>query len=109
MAISLGIDTLCWHMPLEASLITIEDALRDAASLGAPVVTLNLHHVRERSVTELGQLHARARSLGLRVLAQGDFIGSPRRGDDVSTGVARVAAWVERASALDSPFVMRRT
>ena len=50
LTISLGVDTLCWHMPLEAGLITVEDVLRDAASLGAPVVALNLHHTRARSV-----------------------------------------------------------
>jgi sugar phosphate isomerase/epimerase len=36
-------------------------------------------------------------------LAQGDFIGSPRRGDEVSVGVTRIAEWVERAAALESP------
>jgi sugar phosphate isomerase/epimerase len=90
-------------MRLASGAITIERVLEDAASLGAPVVTLNLHHVRERSVRELGQLRARAGALGLRLLAQGDFIGSPRRGDNVSVGVARIDAWVERAVALESP------
>jgi sugar phosphate isomerase/epimerase len=90
-------------MRLASGAITIERVLEDAASLGAPVVTLNLHHVRERSVRELGQLRARAGALGLRLLAQGDFIGSPRRGDNVSVGVARIDVWVERAVALESP------
>ena len=90
-------------MRLASGAITVERVLEDAASLGAPVVTLNLHHVRERSVAQLAQLHARARGLGLRLLAQGDFIGSPRRGDDVSAGVARVHAWVDRAAAVESP------
>lgn len=101
--IVLGVDSLCWHMRLASGAITIERVLEDAASLGAPVVTLNLHHVRERSVRELGQLRARAGALGLRLLAQGDFIGSPRRGDNVSVGVARIDVWVERAVALESP------
>ncbi len=103
MKMALGVDTLCWHMRLASGAATIERALGDAASLGAPVVTLNLHHVRERSVSELGQLLGRARSLGLRLLAQGDFIGSPRLGDDIPAGVARIHAWVERAAALESP------
>ncbi len=90
-------------MRLAAGEIAIEGVLEEAAGLGVPVVTLNLHHVRERSVAELGQLLGRARDLGLRLLAQGDFIGSPRRGDAVAAGVARVAAWVERAAALRSP------
>ena len=103
MTIAVGVDSLCWHMRLESGAITVERVLEDAASLGAPVVTLNLHHVRERSVAQLEQLHGRAGSLGLRLLAQGDFIGSPRRGDHVSAGVARVHAWVERAAAVESP------
>jgi sugar phosphate isomerase/epimerase len=54
-------------------------------------------------VAQLGELYARARDLGLRLLAQGDFIGSPRLGDDVSVGVSRVHEWVERAATLESP------
>ena len=103
MKISLGVDSLCWHMRLASGAIAIERVLEDAASLGAPVVALNLHHVRERSVSELRDLHSRARSLGLRLLAQGDFVGSPRRGDEVSTGVARIDEWVDRAAVLESP------
>jgi len=103
MTIAVGVDSLCWHMRLSSGAITVERVLEEAASLGAPLVTLNLHHVRERSVAQLGELHGRARSLGLRLLAQGDFIGSPRRADDVSVGVARVDAWVERAAAVESP------
>lgn len=105
MKISLGVDTLCWHMRLTSGALSIERVLEEAALLGAPVVTLNLHHVRQRSVPQLAQLLERARNLGLRLLAQGDFIGSPRRGDDATAGVARVHAWVERAAALESPSV----
>lgn len=102
MTIALGVDSLCWHMRLESGATTIESVLDDAASLGAPVVALNLHHVRERSVSQLGPLHERARKLGLRLLAQGDFVGSPRLGDDTSAGVTRILEWVERAAALES-------
>ena len=103
MKISLGVDSLCWHMRLVSGAVTVEQILEQAASLGAPVVTLNLHHARERSLSELGRLRSLADDLGLRLLAQGDFIGSPRRGDAVSAGLARVQAWVERAAALASP------
>ena len=103
MRIALGLDSLCWHMRLSSGGITVEGLLENAASLEAPVVALNLHHVRERSVPQLHELLSRARSLGLRLLAQGDFIGSPRRGDEVSTGVTRVDEWVERAAVLESP------
>src|SRR5688572_16868131 len=95
MTISLGVDTLCWHMRLSAGAITIERVLEEAVSLEVPVVALNLHHVRERSVAQLRELHGRARSLRLRLLAQGDFIGTPRRGDEVSNGVTRIHEWVE--------------
>jgi sugar phosphate isomerase/epimerase len=103
MKIALGVDSLCWHMRLVSGAVTMEAVLADAASLGASVVTLNLHHVRERSVSKLRELHGRARQLGLRLLAQGDFIGSPRLGDAVSVGVTRIHEWVERAAALESP------
>ena len=103
MNIALGVDSLCWHMRLTTGAITIERVLADAASLGAPAVTLNLHHVRERSVSQLAELRGRAHGLGLRLLAQGDFIGSPRLGNDISVGVTRIREWVERAAALESP------
>ena len=90
-------------MRLASGAITVERVLEDAASLQAAVVALNLHHVRERSLAQLSELRGRADNLGVRLLAQGDFIGSPRRGDDVSTGVTRIDEWVERAAALDSP------
>lgn len=99
---ALGIDSLCWHMRLEAGAVTIERVLESAADLGAPVVALNLHHVRERSTGQLGALRKRARDLGVRLLAQGDFIGSPRLGHGVSAGVARIDEWLERAAALES-------
>ena len=54
-------------------------------------------------MSELGQLLGRAHGLGLRLLAQGDFIGSPRRGDSTAAGVTRIQEWVERAAALESP------
>jgi sugar phosphate isomerase/epimerase len=103
MTVSLGVDTLCWHMPLEAGLISVEDVLRDAASLGAPVVGLNLHHTRDRTVDAHVALRNLAGDLGLRLLAQGDFLGSPRLGDAPSVGVGRIRGWLDRARALHSP------
>jgi sugar phosphate isomerase/epimerase len=103
VTISLGVDTLCWHMPLEAGLISVEDVLRDAASLGAPVVALNLHHTRDRTVDAHVALRNLAGDLGLRLLAQGDFLGSPRLGDAPSVGVGRIRGWLDRARALHSP------
>lgn len=103
MTIALGVDSLCWHMPLEAGRLTIEDVLRDAASLGAPVVALNLHHTRSRSVERHRALAAFADDLGIRLLAQGDFLGSPRHGDTPSVGVERIRRWLRFATAIGSP------
>jgi len=103
MTISLGVDTLCWHMPLEASVISVEEVLGEAASLGAPVVALNLHHTRDRSVKAHVGLKGLADDLGMRLLAQGDFLGSPRLGDEPSVGVDRIRSWLELARALESP------
>jgi len=83
MKIAIGVDSLCWHMRLTTGAITAERVLEQAASLGAPVLALNLHHVRERSVAELGKLHGRARNIGVRLLAQVDFFGTPRPADAV--------------------------
>jgi sugar phosphate isomerase/epimerase len=103
VTISLGIDSLCWHMPLEAGRITVEAMLADAASLGAPVVALNLHHTRTRAVADHAALAGVAGDLGIRLLAQGDFVGSPRKGDDPAVGVERIERWLERAVAVGSP------
>jgi sugar phosphate isomerase/epimerase len=103
VTIALGVDTLCWHMPLEAGLITVEEVLEDAASLGAPVVSLNLHHTRSRSIEEHRELAGLASGLGIRLLAQGDFLGSPRSGDEPAAGVERIRAWLPYAVAIGSP------
>ena len=103
MTIEVGVDTLCWHMRLEAGAITVDAVLDDAAALGVSVVAVNLHHLRERSLADHAALAGRAAEAGLRLLAQGDFVGSPRRGDRPDTGAARILAWLERAVALGSP------
>lgn len=103
MTIEVGVDTLCWHMRLEAGAITVEAVLDDAATLDVSVVAVNLHHLRDRSVADHAALAARASGAGLRLLAQGDFVGSPRLGDRPPTGVARILGWLERAVALGSP------
>jgi sugar phosphate isomerase/epimerase len=103
VTISLGVDTLCWHMRLEAGAITVERVLDHAASLGAGVVAVNLHHVRDRSSAQLVELASRATSSEIRLLASGDFVGSPRHGDEPSVGVERIERWLEGAVALGSP------
>ena len=103
--IHLGVDTLCWHLRLESGAVTFEDVLDQAAELDAEFVQVNLHHVRNRDVSELQTLHARAEDLGLRLLASGDFLGEARNGDLPEVGIARVHAWLERAVALGSPVL----
>lgn len=105
MALSLGADTLCWHLRLERKILTIDDVLEDAASLGCECVQVNLHHVRDRDVAALVLIAGRARELGLVLLASGDFLGEARNGDAPEVGVGRVRAWLERAVALGSPIL----
>jgi sugar phosphate isomerase/epimerase len=92
-------------MRLERGGVSVESVLDEVARLGASCVQLNLHHVRDRSVPELGALSQRAESLGLELLASGDFVGSAGAGDNPSVGKARIASWLERAEALGSPIL----
>jgi len=103
--IRLGVDTLCWHLRLEHGEVLIEEVLDEAAGLGAECVQVNLHHVRTRDLDALRALAERARRLGLRLLASGDFLGEARNGDEPAVGIRRVDAWLERAVALGSPIV----
>jgi sugar phosphate isomerase/epimerase len=103
--IRLGVDTLCWHLRLENRSVAVEVVLEQAAELGAEFVQVNLHHVREREIGDLRALAARGDSLGLRLLASGDFLGEGRNGDLPALGVGRVHDWLERAMALGSPIL----
>jgi sugar phosphate isomerase/epimerase len=103
--IALGVDTLCWHLLLERRDTTVERVLEQAADLDCACVQLNLHHVRDRPVSELVALRRRAEELGLRLLASGDFLGQARAGDGIGVGIGRVEAWLERASAIESPLL----
>ena len=99
----LGVDTLCWHMRLEAGAVTVEDVLAAASDLDCECVQVNLHHLRRRSVAEIERLRAGAPDIPL--LASGDFLGSARDGEPVEAGVDRVRGWLERAVALGSPVL----
>jgi 3-oxoisoapionate decarboxylase len=105
MALRLGVDTLCWHLRLEAGKISPSEVLEEAAEVGADCVQVNLHHVRELELAELDALGARGRQLGLDLLASGDFLGRGREGDEPSVGIGRIRGWLERALALGSPVL----
>src|SRR5262249_40898000 len=94
VAISLGVDTLCWHLLLENGQVTVEQVFEQAHDLGCAVVQVNLHPLRARPGSDLERLRERAAALGLRLLASGDFLGQARLGDDPATGVARVDRWL---------------
>lgn len=101
--VRLGVDTLCWHMRLEAGAVRMEDVLAVALDLGCECVQVNLHHLRDRSVAGIERLRADGPDLPL--LASGDFLGSARDGERVEQGVERVQRWLERAVALGSPIL----
>lgn len=105
MPIRLGVDTLCWHLRLEAGRVSVADVLDEAAALGAECVQVNLHHVRDHDAASLATLAERSRELGLVLLASGDFLGEGRNGDTPDVGVGRVEAWLARAVALGSPVL----
>jgi sugar phosphate isomerase/epimerase len=103
--LTLGADTLCWHLRIEAGDLTVEEVMVEAREAGADYVQLCLHHVRDRSITELGALAGRAEDSGLRLLASGDQLGGARFGERPSAGTERALAWLERAVALGSPIL----
>jgi sugar phosphate isomerase/epimerase len=105
MAIRLGVDTLCWHLRLETGSVSPSEVLEEAADVGAEIVQVNLHHVRELELEELEALAERGHALGLELLASGDFLGRGREGDEPSVGIGRTEAWLERARALGSPLL----
>lgn len=105
MKVALGVDTLSYHCRLAESEITVEDVFTEIRSLEATYVQLDLHHVKHYSPKSLEALRSHADALGLEIRVSGDFVGTPRAGDTPADGVARIAAWAERASILGSPVV----
>lgn len=101
----LGADTLCWHMRLERGDVTLEQVCGEAAEAGAEALQLSLHHARDRASSELPALAERAGSLGLKMLASGDFLGGARHGDTPDVAVERVKGWIEGATAIGSPIL----
>lgn len=103
LRLTLGVDTLCWHLRLERRDLTVEEVLSEARDAGAQYVQICLHHVRERSLPELAALSRRATDMGLRLMASGDQLGGAE--DNPAVGIDRARGWLERAVALGSPIL----
>ncbi|OLT15460.1 hypothetical protein BJF78_01910 [Pseudonocardia sp. CNS-139] len=105
MSIVLGVDTLSYHCRLVTGDISLEDAMREIADLGASFVQFNAVHVKDRDQDGLEALRALAVALGLEITLSGDVVGRAGGGDDVCSGVERIKGWVELAETIGSPFV----
>jgi sugar phosphate isomerase/epimerase len=105
MTIVLGVDTLTYHCRLEAGEISVEQVLEESAELGFGYVQLNVVHLRDRSMAQLGGLRATADGLGLALHLAGEQVGYAHQGEPVSNGVERIEAWTASAAVLGSPIV----
>jgi sugar phosphate isomerase/epimerase len=105
MNVLLGVDTLTYHCRIEAGEISHEQIFTDAAELGFAFVQLNAYHLRELQPAELSALRGAASDAGIHLTLSGDVVGRAGRGDTVESGVGRLAAWIEIAELIGSPFV----
>ena len=80
MTIKIAVDTICYHMPLEAGLITIDEIVDHTAQVGADALQLDLHDVRTLDLEDLARLRKRVEDKGVVMNAHGGEIGSPRNG-----------------------------
>ena len=101
--IKIAVDSICYHMPLEAGLITIDEIADQVLGVGADALQLDLHHVRTLDLDELANLRDRVAAKGVLMAAHGGQIGSPRKGQVPQDAIDRVTTWLERADALGSP------
>lgn len=105
MRITLGVDTLSYHCRLESGDLSLADAIREIADLGAEFVQFNAYHVRSEPDGSLESLRALADQLGLGITLSGDVLGRAGDGDTVEQGVARIRGWARLAEKIGSPFV----
>ncbi len=101
--IRIAVDSICYHMPLEAGRITIDEIADQVLAVGADALQLDLHHVRDLDLDELAKLRDRVADKGVLMAAHGGQIGSPRKGQTPPDAIAKVTTWLERAHALGSP------
>jgi 3-oxoisoapionate decarboxylase len=103
--IKIAVDSICYHMPLEAGRITIDEIADQVSQVGADALQLDLHHVRTLDLDELAKLRDRVADKGVLMAAHGGEIGSPRHGKTPADAIARVTTWLTRANALGSPVL----
>lgn len=103
--IKIAVDTICYHGPLEAGRITIDEIVDQTAQVGADALQLDLHDVRTSSLDDLAKLRERTADKGVVMNAHGGEIGSPRGGLTPDDAVGRIKAWLERANVLGSPIL----
>ena len=103
--IKIAVDTICYHMPLEAGRITIDEIVDQTAQVGADALQLDLHDVRTLDLDELAKLRKRVEDKGVVMAAHGGEIGSPRGGLTPDDAIGRISFWLERANVLGSPIL----
>jgi len=103
--IKIAVDSICYHGPLEAGKITIDEVVDQTAEVGADALQLDLHDVRTLELDDLSRLRDRVAEKGVYMAAHGGEIGSPRHGLTPETAIERVTTWLERAHMLGSPVL----
>ena len=98
-------DSICYHGPLEAGRITIDEIVDQTAQVGADALQLDLHDVRTLDLDELAKLRKRVEDKGVVMAAHGGEIGSPRGGLTPDDAIGRISFWLERANVLGSPIL----
>jgi len=103
--IKIAVDSICYHGPLEAGRITIDEIVDQTAQVGADALQLDLHDVRTLDLDELAKLRKRVEDKGVVMAAHGGEIGSPRGGLTPDDAIGRISFWLERANVLGSPIL----
>jgi sugar phosphate isomerase/epimerase len=105
MKVLVGVDTLSYHCRLEAGEITHAEVFREVGDIGFAFVQLNAYHLRDFSEEQVADLKSAAADAGLHLTLSGDVVGRASNGDSVESGVGRIAAWIDTARLIGSPFV----
>ncbi|MFG2745135.1 sugar phosphate isomerase/epimerase family protein [Streptomyces chartreusis] len=106
MTIKLGVDTLSYYCRIAEGHISVEDVLKECATLDADFVQVTAGHVRGWSDARLENLRGEADELGLGLTLGGGPIGQAGRGDVPQQGADRIAGMAHAAERLGSPYVV---